>query len=238
MEESSSSDCLGEIVKNFSTYEDYLDSQIRPIDLFYLEDRNMARQLLELGSLGNSFKREEFETMKAAEAPRLASRNQQKKLASAGKELKDNFLRALAEREEANRSGEMASIIFISCNNSRGQEISGYIDYSHRLKTEDFEPYFSGKKRLMPRPTDLSYYNWVAEPKCNDSLNYEVLTENINGMLFRNKKDSKILDVDPEASPGHGYVQTPVQSDLYVQVVIYDHIFSKAGSSSSAPLYN
>lgn len=29
-----------------------------------------------------------------------------RKLASTGKELKDNFLRALAEREEANRSGE------------------------------------------------------------------------------------------------------------------------------------
>ncbi|CAB1418349.1 unnamed protein product [Pleuronectes platessa] len=28
-------------------------------------------------------------------------------LASAGKELKDNFLKALAEREEANRSGKM-----------------------------------------------------------------------------------------------------------------------------------
>lgn len=30
-----------------------------------------------------------------------------RKLANAGKELKDNFLRAMAEREEANRSGEM-----------------------------------------------------------------------------------------------------------------------------------
>lgn len=30
-----------------------------------------------------------------------------RKLASAGKEIKDNFLRALAEREEANRSGKM-----------------------------------------------------------------------------------------------------------------------------------
>lgn len=30
-----------------------------------------------------------------------------RKLANEGKELKDNFLRAMAEREEANRSGEM-----------------------------------------------------------------------------------------------------------------------------------
>lgn len=47
------------------------------------------------------------------------------------------------------------SIIFIRDRNSRGQEISGYIDYAFRLKTEDFEPYFSGKKRLIPRPSDL-----------------------------------------------------------------------------------
>ncbi|KPP67151.1 hypothetical protein Z043_114286, partial [Scleropages formosus] len=47
------------------------------------------------------------------------------------------------------------SIIFIRDRNSLGQEISGYIDYSHRLKTEAFEPYFNGKKRLLPRPTDL-----------------------------------------------------------------------------------
>lgn len=47
------------------------------------------------------------------------------------------------------------SIIFIRDKNPRHQEISGYIDYAHRLKTEDFEPYFSGKKRLLPKPSDL-----------------------------------------------------------------------------------
>ena len=25
---------------------------------------------------------------------------------------------------------------------------------------EPWEPYFEGKKRLMPRPSDLSYFNW------------------------------------------------------------------------------
>ena len=49
----------------------------------------------------------------------------------------------------------LQTIIFIRDKNPRGQEISGYIDYAHRLKTEDFEPYFSGKKRLIPRPSDL-----------------------------------------------------------------------------------
>lgn len=48
-------------------------------------------------------------------------------------------------------------MIFIRDFNARGQEISGYIDYAHRLKTEDFEPYFAERKKLLPRPSDLRY---------------------------------------------------------------------------------
>lgn len=49
----------------------------------------------------------------------------------------------------------LQSVIFIRDHNTLGQEVSGYIDYAHRLKTHDFEPYFSGKKRLMPGRSDL-----------------------------------------------------------------------------------
>jgi len=56
-------------------------------------------------------------------------------LASGGKDLQGSvFLEALAEREEANRSGKMTSIIFIRDKNAKGQEISGYIDFAHRLQ--------------------------------------------------------------------------------------------------------
>uniref|UniRef100_A0A8C1U8V3 Cilia- and flagella-associated protein 299 n=1 Tax=Cyprinus carpio TaxID=7962 RepID=A0A8C1U8V3_CYPCA len=223
------------ILEEFRAYEDFLDSQIKPLDLFYLEDQELARQLVELGHKGSSLEREEFETSKAAaEASRLASESQQKKLASIGKELKDNFLRALAEREEANRSGEMTSIIFIRVQNSHEQEISGYIDYSHQLKFEDFKPYFSRKKRLMPKPTE------VVNPKMLIAIcsNYEVFTENPRGLLFNCKNDRKILNVDPEATPGDSSIRTPVQCDLYVHVVIYDHVTRKPATSSCAPLSN
>lgn len=49
----------------------------------------------------------------------------------------------------------LQSVIFIRDHNTPGQEVSGYIDYAHRLKTEDFEPYFNEKKRLMPGRLDL-----------------------------------------------------------------------------------
>ena len=54
----------------------------------------------------------------------------------------------------------MTTIIFIRDNKNCKNEISGYIDLAHRLKTEDFRLYFEGKKVLLPKPSDLSYYNW------------------------------------------------------------------------------
>ena len=33
----------------YDSYEDYLDKQITPTDLYYLEDVELARQLVELG---------------------------------------------------------------------------------------------------------------------------------------------------------------------------------------------
>ncbi|XP_070949660.1 cilia- and flagella-associated protein 299 isoform X3 [Macaca nemestrina] len=215
---------LDNIVTQFNTYEDFLDSQITTVDLYYLEDETLARQLVELGyrGTGERVKREDFEARKAAiEISRLAERAQQKTLTSAGKDLQDNFLMALAMREEDNRNGKLSyfllgqqsifltlpksvlrklkSVIFIRDRNSYGQEISGYIDYAHRLKTEDFEIYFSGKKRLLPRTTDISFYNWDADiAVCNSSPNYQVIADNPEGLLFRYKRDRKILNVDPK----------------------------------------
>ncbi|KXJ20692.1 cilia- and flagella-associated protein 299 [Exaiptasia diaphana] len=217
------------IVTEFNTYEDFLDSQITPLDLYYLEDEDLARQLVELGYRGSGevLKREEFEARKeAAEASRLSKRSQQKTLASSGKDIKDTFLKALAEREEANRSGKMTSIIFIRDKNSKGQEISGYIDYAHRLKTEDFEPYFSGRRRLLPRVSDLSFYNWETQTATsNPTPNYQVIAENSTGLLFKNKRDRKILNVDPKApTPGDNSARITIVTPKYTQVVMYDHI--------------
>ncbi|KAI4542798.1 hypothetical protein MG293_006924 [Ovis ammon polii] len=233
------------IVTQFNTYEDFLDSQITTLDLYYLEDEGLARQLVELGyrGTGEVVKREDFEARKAAiEIARLAERTQKKTLTSAGKDLHDNFLKALAAREEDNRSGKVSvsafhseiknvylkgrlSVIFIRDKNSRGQEVSGYIDYAHRLKTEDFEVYFSGKKRLLPRPTDMSFYNWDSHIAVwNSTPNYQVIADNPEGLLFKYKRDRKILNVDPKAQPGDNSTRSPIITELYTQAVIFDHV--------------
>lgn len=165
---------------SFLRIQEYLDSQISPVDLFYLEDEDLARQLVELGyrGSGETLKREEFEARKKAgeEAKLSKLRNQPKLLCSAGKDFSHfPFLHALAEREELVRNGKLTSIIFIRDKNAKGQEVSGYIDYAHRLKMENFEPYFERKKKLMPRPSDLSYYNWETQHSTSNSTpNFQV----------------------------------------------------------------
>ncbi|XP_074677558.1 cilia- and flagella-associated protein 299 [Strix aluco] len=214
----------------FRSYEEYLESQVTARDLRYLESEAVGRQLVELGFCGSRdvLQREEFEARAAAAAAGLTAAVPQKSLASVGKELKNNFLQALAEREEANRTGKISSIIFIRDLNSHHQEVSAYIDYAHRLTTDDFEVYFSGKKRLLPRNTDLSFYNWDRNVSTsNSSPNYQVIAENACGLLFKNKSDRKIINVDPKAYPGDGTTRTPVETDLYLHVVIYDHIIRR-----------
>merc|ERR1712070_511345 len=206
----------------FDTYEDYLDHQIQPLDLYYLEDEDMARQLVELGFRGTSaetMKREEFEGKK----------KQRKALAHANRPLDESpFLKALAERGELVRSGKLTTIIFIRDKNHKGQEISGYIDYGHRLKTENFELYFDRKKKLLPKPSDLSYYNWETQTSTsNHSQNFQVIADNYEGLLFKNKRDRKVINVDPKAKPGDNSQRVTIadtKAEKYIQVVLYDHV--------------
>lgn len=219
-----------DVATEFATYDDFLDSQIAPIDLYYLEDEELARQLVELGYRGSGevIKREEFEARKlAAESIRVSKRaTVQKALASHGIDLRNSqFLSALADREEQNREGKLTTILFIRDRNARGQEVSGYIDFGDRLKEEDFVQYFAGKKRLLPKQSDLSYYNWKTQTsKANPSSNFEIVDHGSSGLLFKNKKDRKIINVDAKESPGDNTTRTVLQTPEYEHVVFYDHV--------------
>jgi hypothetical protein len=100
------------VVTQFETYEEYLDSQVTPKDLTYLEDEDLARALVELGYAGSgeTLSREEFYKRKQAiELSRQQKlRAQPKALASANKDLTSfPLLQALAAREEMVRNGKL-----------------------------------------------------------------------------------------------------------------------------------
>jgi len=168
--------------------------------IYFAKKKTSHAELGYRGS-GETLKREEFEARKKAAEEAKASklRNAPKKLASADKDLSHYpFLHNLAEREDLVRNGKLTSIIFLRDKNSKGQEVSGYIDYAHRLKSENFESYFERKKKLMPKPSDLSYYNWETQHSTSNSTpNFQVIADNEAGLLFKNKRDRKVINVDP-----------------------------------------
>lgn len=230
-------DFEGEIYDNsldeFETYEDYLNYHITKDDLYYLEDWDLARQLVELGyhAKNDILSRDAFNTKKKTIEEARKNQNKDKSKALAYTEVAnqeaiwmDPFLSALAEREERVLNGRLMTIIFIRDKTSKN-EISGYIDYAHRLKTEDFKPYFEGKKKLLPKPTDLSFYNWdTGYCVSNDSPNFKVdASSGKEGLLFRNKRDRKIINVDPNSTQEDTTRRIEIPTTKYIQVVFYDH---------------
>jgi hypothetical protein len=235
-----SSSLVKHITNNFATFEDYLDTQITPQDMFYLENQDLARHIVEMGFKGkNMLDRAQFEDLKKKNADAINSqtlanirKNKKKKerMSSYGQNLTDfPLLKALAEREAAVRNGEKSVIVFIRDYDARGNEVSGYIDYGHRLKIEDFEEYFSRKKRFMPKTSDLSYWNWKTQTlRHNNSSTFTVIADTERGLLFKHRKDRKTIDVDPKAtSPGDKSRREVIHTSEYLQVVLYEHINSR-----------
>lgn len=104
-------------------------------------------------------------------------------------------------------------------------QVSGYIDFAHRLRTENMEAFFEGKRRLIPKPTDLSFYNWFTKVSAaNPTADFQILADDELGLLFKNKHDRKIINVDPWAETGEAAERTELETDgEYLQVVIFDH---------------
>merc|ERR1712167_517517 len=100
-------------------------------------------------------------------------------------------------REEANRTGRMTSIIFIR-----------------------------DKNRLLPKSTDLSFYNWETQTSTsNPTGNYQVIADSSSGLLFKNKRDRKIVNVDPKAAgPEDNSSRNSIDAKQYIQALIYDHL--------------
>lgn len=215
-------------ILDFKSYEDYLDQQVTGEDLFYLEDQDAARKIVELGYKGKDFlSREEFEAARQLALVGPQKRKESTELVcSAGANFEEgSFLSALAKREELVRTGKLATIIFIR-DYVRGQEVSAYIDYGHRLRTENFEEYFSGAKRLLPKRSDLSYYNWKTHALFyNNSTTFQVLADNEIGLMMKHKRDRKTINVDPKApTPGDNSNRTVMNCKDYLQVTLYDHV--------------
>ncbi|CAG2059642.1 unnamed protein product [Timema podura] len=179
----------------FHSYEDYLDSFVTPTDLKYLRSTVAARAIAELGyrSSGETLSRELFHKRLKAVKESLYPSRKPYQLCSVNLHFDDDLLKELALRERPNRVGLLATIIFLRDFTRIGHEISCYIDFAERLKTENWLPIFEGRHRIWPRPTDLGYYHWkTGKNNCNSSGNYKVSyvfcrCHQVNGINSRHK---------------------------------------------------
>jgi len=51
-----------------------------------------------------------------------------------------------------------------------------------------------------------------------------VISDNESGLLFKNKRDRKVINVDPKAKPGDNSRRIEISTPEYIQAVLYDHV--------------
>ncbi|CAL1260969.1 unnamed protein product [Larinioides sclopetarius] len=139
-------------------------------------------------------------------------------------------MQALAKREEDNLTGCLATIIFIRDVNEKGEEVSAYIDYRHRLKKENWGPYFRGEKKIAPSENDLSFYNWIKGTSYHtSSANFDVVADTDTlKLLFVCKSDGCAIDVNPKAQITEKVSRLDLTETSYEQAVIFDHLVLRA----------
>ena len=78
---------------------------------------------------------------------------------------------------------------------------------------------------MLPKPSDLSFYNWETQTSTSSPTpNFQVIADSEVGLLFKNKRDRKLVNVYPNAPPSDNTTRTEIETDEYLQVVLYDHI--------------
>lgn len=95
-----------------------------------------------------------------------------------------------------------------------------------RLKSDGelWHEFFTGKRKLIPRISDLCYYNWSTfQVRFNSSENYLVTTDINDGLQFMNKLDRKLLTVNPTGHPGDNTEIVHIRAPNYLHCMIYDH---------------
>ena len=214
-------DGLEEISKS-QTYAQFLDSFVTEEDKKYLEDEELARDVKELYSLnkGEIRSKADFDMKKKEmEESNKEEENIELKYFSEDMKYKNGtFLAQLKQREKDIQSGQKSTIIFVRYKDKKGVETSAYIDFRERLKDEEeMNGIFKEGRPLLPKPTDLSYYNWTLQKvNSTDSNFFRVDAGPKERLSFKNNTNRKIINVDLEyleAHPGLDIKRIPIMNN-------------------------
>ena len=197
-----------EDITKLETYSQFLDKFVTDEDRMYLEDEELARDVKELYAVnkGEIRSKEDFERKKREieEMNREEEAKERPLFTLNMNYRKGSFLDQLKEREGEVRNGRKSTIIFIRYKDKKGKETSAYIDFRERLKTDEIEGVFKKGLPLLPKPSDLSYYNWTMQKITGkDSTFFRVDAGPKERLSFKNNTDRKIINVDLEYIEKH-----------------------------------
>jgi hypothetical protein len=195
-----------EDISKIESYAQFLDRFVTDEDRMYLEDEELARNVKELYAVNKGEIRSEADFKKKKDEINEMNREEDTKerpLFSLNMDYKKgSFLDHLQERESEVRNGRKSTIIFIRYRDKKGKETSSYIDYRERLKSDEMDGIFKEGKPMLPKPSDLSYYNWTLQKVIsNDSTFFRVGPK--ERLSFKNNTDRKIINVDLEYIEKH-----------------------------------
>ena len=195
-------------ISNIYSYSEFLERFVTDEDRLYLEDEELARDVKELYAVyeGEIRSKTDFDRKKREIEEMLREEDTKEcPLFSINMNYrKGSFLDQLQERENEVRNGRKSTIIFIRYKDKKGKETSAYIDFRERLKNDEMEGIFKEGRPLIPKQTDLSYYNWsLQKATSTDSTFFRVDAGPKERLSFKNNTDRKIINVDLEYIEKH-----------------------------------
>lgn len=220
-------DHASEALAAFDSYEAYLSSFVTAVDRRFLQSEELARQLIEVGinPRTNLLSQEDFCRLKERAERRRAQSNYRVVRPACGDFppkviAAEPFFAALAAREEQLLDERLSTVLFLRAVlqvKDKQVETSAYIDLADRLTHENFADYYSGRRLLLPKPTDLSYYNWLTN-RCqfNESASFRPVTDPTQPLSFLHRKSRKTLELKEGVKVDSGI-------NAYRQAIFYDH---------------
>ena len=195
-------------ISKIESYSQFLERFVTDEDRMYLEDEELARDVKELYAVnkGEIRSKADFDRKKREieEIFREEDTKERPLFSLNMNYRKGSFLDQLQERENEVRNGRKSTIIFIRYKDKKGKETSAYIDFRERLKNDEMEGVFKEGRPLIPKSTDLSYYNWnLQKVASTDSTFFRVDAGPKERLSFKNNTDRKIINVDLEYIEKH-----------------------------------
>ncbi|XP_043641542.1 cilia- and flagella-associated protein 299 [Drosophila teissieri] len=215
-----------EILRKLDTaYDQYLNSFVKLEDKRYLPNDNVIHQLVPLRAAVGAVVMTPSQFHEVHFSPLGACFNFSDSVTS------DPLLMALVEREKLNVTKTISTIVFVSTRDSKGFNVSGYIDFEQSLrrfkaagsKSHPWADIFAGRRRLEPNHQDLSFITWSnGRVFSNDSDNYKVIPDAVKGLCFSHKGDGSMLSIEKYITEEHPLCKF-IESPKHGSTVVYDH---------------